>query len=765
CVIPHFWHMIQGGKYERQGGPHYSINALEMEEHRGFTGTGPNYVNPFVYDDIKTIADHVHYAGNKGPHAGNGRSDAAGGGHAHAGLMVYQGASWPEQYNGKAFMNNIHGARLNMDIMERSGSGFVGHHGADFVNFNDTWSQVLNMLYDQDGSVYIIDWYDKNQCHHNDVNGHDRTNGRIFKLVYNNQKHTPIDLQKLSNNELADLQLAKNDFYVRHARRILQERGKQDDARSKLLSIINTNPEASRILRAAWALHSMGALDEATSLQLLKSPHEYVRGWAIQLAMEDQAPSAEFKNAILQLASKDTSPTVRLYAWSAVQRMPLAERWELVTALLEHKEDATDHNIPLMAWYGIEPMVSKNPAKALALSIQTGIPRLLNYTVRRLAANSRPGSLDLITESLSTQTDQQKVREMISGLAVALKGQKDVTIPKGWNSVEEKWSTNPDAEIGAQVQSLSLTFGSNRALESLRKTALDNKADLAGRRTALDALLNAGNASTAPVLRSLLSNTDLRGNAIRGLAHFDDPEAAPAILAIYKQLNPSEKKDALTTLASRVSNAKPLIQALEKNTVSRSDLSADLIRQLKSLKSDEINSGIEKVWGSFREATADKKAQIAKLKAIYAAGGSTPGDASRGREVFSRTCQQCHTLFDTGGKVGPDLTGSNRADLDYILLNIVDPNAVIPNEYRSSTIDMKDDRVITGIVKQQDDKTLTVVTPNEVMTLPRSEIKTVQQSELSMMPEGLIDVLSEREIRDLIYYLSRPGQVNMPAAK
>ena len=130
--------------------------------------------------------------------------------------------------------------------------------------------------------------------------------------------------------------------------------------------------------------------------------------------------------------------------------------------------------------------------------------------------------------------------------------------------------------------------------------------------------------------------------------------------------------------------------------------------------------------------------------------------------VFSRLCVQCHTLFETGGKVGPDLTGSNRGDLDYLVQNMADPNAVIPNEYRSSTIDLKDDRVLTGIVRQQDNQSVTVVTANEVLTLPRGEIKSIQQNELSMMPEGLLDTLKDQEIRDLIYYLGRPGQVPLP---
>ena len=165
----------------------------------------------------------------------------------------------------------------------------------------------------------------------------------------------------------------------------------------------------------------------------------------------------------------------------------------------------------------------------------------------------------------------------------------------------------------------------------------------------------------------------------------------------------------------------------------------------------------------YRPSSADKQAEIRKYRDIYHAGGSLPGEASSGRAVYNRICAQCHTLFDSGGKVGPDLTGSNRRDLDYVLENIVDPNAVVPNEYRAVNIDTSDDRTLTGIIKHQDDNSVTLATANETITLPRKEIKSLQQSELSMMPEGLLQPLSDQEVRDLIYYLSRPGQVPLAA--
>jgi putative heme-binding domain-containing protein len=228
---------------------------------------------------------------------------------------------------------------------------------------------------------------------------------------------------------------------------------------------------------------------------------------------------------------------------------------------------------------------------------------------------------------------------------------------------------------------------------------------------------------------------------------------------VYPALAVEEKRDVLNTLASRAPYAKDLLNAVATGTVPKTQLTADILRQLRSLKNSDVDAMLVKVWGIANESSADKQAAIERTRQIYRRGGSQPGDASRGRAVFARICQQCHTLFETGGKVGPDLTGSNRGDLDYILQNMVDPNAVIPNEYRTSTIETTDDRILTVIVNEQNDVSLTVMTANETLVLPRKEIRSVQPSELSMMPEELLTNLPEQEVRDLIYYLSRPGQV------
>jgi putative membrane-bound dehydrogenase-like protein len=740
CVIPHLFHMIQGGRFERQAGSHF---------------------NPYIYEDIKTFADHVHWVGNKGPHAGNSRSAAAGGGHAHAGMLIYQEDNWPEQYRGKLFMNNIHGACINMDIPERQGSGFVGHHAPNFIDFNDSWSQIINLEAGPDGAVYMVDWYDKNQCHHTDPNGHDRTNGRIFKIAYGDTKWTPVDLQKKSNQELIELVIQKGGWASRHARRILQERSATGFSLRE--RVFDNRPNGSdKKLRWLWLLHVAGGLGTGTIGDGLKDANEFVRAWTIQLACEEDALNSFILKDFARLAEKDKSPIVRLYLASAMQRLPIEDRWPIVEALYSHAEDATDHNLPLMIWYAAEPLPTKDFKRALALAENAKLPNILNFTVRRTAALNTAEAFAAITETLSRARDDAHRLDILNGLAFALQGQRKADMPKGWAVIEAKLTTSPNTEIRAQVQSLSLTFGSPGAVAALKKTLMDKSAQLSARRTSYDSLMSAKDPDLAPLLQDLLKDTDMQGSALRGLAAYDDSKTPSAILDVYKSLNDAHKRDALNTLASRVAFAKPLLAAIGLDAVPSKDLTAEIVRQLRSLKDPQLDEQIQKVWGTMRDTAADKQGDIAKYKKIFQAGGSQPGNASRGRGLFAKTCQQCHTLFDTGGKVGPDLTGSNRGDLDYILQNIVDPNAVIPNDYRAWNLETTDDRTISGILKQQDEKSVTLVTANETLVIPRGEIRSLKESQLSMMPEGLLQTFNDQEVRDLLYYLRSPAQAPLP---
>ena len=360
CVIPHMWHAFQGARYQRQGGQHADANT---------------------YDDIKTIAW--------------GRYEKAG----YCGMMVYLGDLFPKEWRDTLFFHDIHMNKQRNERVVRSGSGFKSERNGDFMDSGDKWFRGLSPQYGPDGSMFVNDWYDKVPCHQQ-REFTDRTNGRIYKVTMDSVKPVSVDLAKASEAELVQYQLHANDWYVRHARRILQERGLTKDGTTALEKILFENPDDTRQLRALWALHCGGTLSDATARRALKSESEWVRGWAVTLLCELMQGEATlitvssanppippaFLSELARMAKEDKSAHVRLRIASAAQRIPVQWRWPVLTALASHAEDAGDQNLPLMIWYAAEPAVAADTAKAVELLATCQIPKVQEFITRRIAS-------------------------------------------------------------------------------------------------------------------------------------------------------------------------------------------------------------------------------------------------------------------------------------------------------------------------------------------------------------------------------------------
>ncbi|HEV8606990.1 MAG TPA: PVC-type heme-binding CxxCH protein [Tepidisphaeraceae bacterium] len=359
-VTPHLYHVIFGGHVERRTASPYSRHA---------------------YGLLPPATDHLHWVGPSWDKSKGGAPQqlAVGGGHAHCGLLIYQGDSFPDSYRNTLFMVNVHGARINNDLPQRKGSGFTAHHGADFLTTTDNFFRGLHPKLAPDGSIYLSDWYDTGECH---TLNPQRGNGRIYKISYKtpNSSKPPPDFSKLSSKDLVASQLDTNEWSARHARRLLQERRSDKDVHASLLEILNGQRNLVLRLRALWSLHvTDGPIDPA----LLDDENEYMRAWAIQLLME----RGQLKpDKLLKMAEKDPSPLVRLYLASAAQRLDPADRWALAERLAMHDEDAADANLPLMYWYALEPLVPADPQRALTLAAKTKIPTLREFIARRVAS-------------------------------------------------------------------------------------------------------------------------------------------------------------------------------------------------------------------------------------------------------------------------------------------------------------------------------------------------------------------------------------------
>lgn len=718
CVIPHLWHVIPGGIYHRQGGQHF---------------------NPYVYSDIKTIADHTHRS-------------------AHGGARVYLSDAFPESEKGKIFMANIHEHGILSDILVPKGSGFSGKHGDDFMMANNAQWVGFSMEVGPEGALYVLDWHDADICGSDVLNSE---TGRIFRITPKNSlaenwKGRYEDLNKMTDLQLADLQTSKSEWHARRARLILQNRiakGKTDQtALDKLTNIFKSNANADYRLRAMWALQVTQNLDQKVLLTALNDQDQYVRAWAVQFLCEDEKPSQEAVSKFTEMALKDPSPVVRLYLASALQRMDALAKWNVAAGLVTHAEDTEDHNIPKMVWYGIEPLVKENPSKALELASKTKIPMLTQFIARRVVdADQLPTLVAAIGKGPVNRMN------LLEGMRDGLEGRTDIKTPANWNAVYAKLKQS-DKNTAALALELSRQFGDTEAAKSDLMALANKNAPVDQRTKALRSLASRQRTELLAELPKLLNDNDLRLDAIRAAAGYDNEPLAKLLIENYPKFNAAEKSEAIQTLASRSKSGWQLTQAISKNVIPRKDVPTYVARQLRRV----VGSGFVEVWGPIDHVAFDEKA-YKKYKGLLTDKTVSEASKSHGRMVFQKTCAPCHKLYGEGGIIGPELTGSNRANLDYLLGNILDPSGEIQDDYKMVVVTTRDGRTYVGNIAKETDRQVTLrIVGQDAVAINKSDIQTREVTPASMMPSGLLESLSDKEISELVAYLQTSTQVEMP---
>ena len=746
CVNPHLFHVIPGAHYE----PWRNRESSQ-----------------FAYQRIPTIADHLHFVGQASVQEGLGSAaeDAAGGGHAHCGTMVYLGDNWPERYRNTLFTNNIHGRRINNDLLHREGSGYSASHGPDLMRSQDPWYMGVTLRYGPDGSVFASDWSDTGECH--SVKNTRRETGRIYKISYGKPTAKSIDLGSLDDQALVDLQLHRNDWHVQHARRLLQERAARGVDLSavvlQLLALFHEQPDVPRKLRALWALHVIGRLEADFLIRQLDHESEYVRAWAVRLLCEQGNPSDAALARFRELAATGDSAYVRLHLASTLQRLRVSDRWLISEALMRRAEDIDDDNLPLMIWYGIEPLVSSDLARFVGLVGVTRVPLIARNIGRRVTSipDAKLGLESLMQQLARAEVDVQSA--LLAGVIEGLAGRRTVDMPAGWSEGYAKLQASSSETVRERSLQLALIFDDPGALLNLRQVAIDAKADAAVRNRAIQALVAKQAVDVAPLLLQLIGDEFVRRVALRGLAEFDHPDTPRSILASYSTFDAAARQDAVQTLASRPAWAMTLMEAIEAGRISRPDLTAYTARQLYNLGDVKLQDRLLAVWGQVRTTPAEKTQLVASFKQRLTSESVVRADRSAGRAIFQKTCANCHRFFDAGGAIGPDITGSQRTNLDYLLQTLIDPGSAVGKDYQMHIIETTGGRVITGLIVGETKAAVTIQTINEKVVVPVAEIEARKISPLSLMPEGMLQNLKIEQVRELFAYLMGPAQAPLPA--
>ncbi len=446
---------------------------------------------------------------------------------------------------------------------------------------------------------------------------------------------------------------------------------------------------------------------------------------------------------------------MRLTLASTLQRLPLDARGDLAVALMRH-DDGRDHNIPLMVWYGLMAVGDHAPDRLLPIARQCRWPTTLRLLSRRIATASHdaPELLDALV-AIAVEREPELRRAVVLGIGDALAGWLKAPRPKAWEALVAASTPDPDSELQQAIQTLNVLFGDGRAIEELKRIAADPSRPLEVRRAALESLVQSNAPGLRALCRELLKTRFLNTTALEGLARYPDPEIADWLLAQYRKFHPFDRPRVIAVLATRAAWAEKLLRAVAQGRIDPSEIPAFVARQIAALEDPELERLLARVWGQVRRTPADRAAQIADLKKFLASGTLDDADLERGHQLFLKHCGACHRLFGEGGAIGPDLTGAQRSNLDFLLDNIVDPSAVVTKEFRATVLLMDDDRVLTGLVTGEDDHVITLATQERTYRIPTEAVVHRKQSDASVMPEGLLQPLGRDEIRDLFGYLQK----------
>ena len=778
-VIGHAWHVIPGAHYRRMYG-------------RDF--------DPHLYGLIDQHADHYHWdadggdwtASRAGTDGANATADDLGGGHSHSGGMIYQGDNWPEEYRGDFFMCNTHGKRINRDALVPKGSGYVIEHREDFAFAGSPWFKGVELKSGPDGGVFLLDWTDLGECHDHD--GVHRTSGRIYKIAYGTPERAgeEVDLAAAATEDLLmTAVLHPNIWHRRHAARLLIEPGPRGRTRLERSDLLDGYPPPvfpgvaglrySHLIAAAAFVETLpggpaespwggfgGRLMLADGL-VRSTPRLDAASAAVQAEAAELFSARDYSIFLHELESAD-DPRGWLVVASALRRLPVdsrafggksVDRLVIGHQLARKEGVADDHNLPLMIWYGVEPAVAAFPEQAVPFAANSRIPLLREYTARRLAheldREPHAAALAALLKRAANE-DAPFQTDVLNGALAALDGRRKVAPPPGWAELQPVFLASGDADVRAAARRLGVLFGDGAALEELRAVVFDESQPDDRRVAAIESLADAGDAAVLPDLLKILRQRRLgdRGvlpAAARAFAAFESPEAADVLLDNLGGYKNQTRDAALATLVSRPSYAAKLAAALQGGGAPVELLSADHVRALRAFNDPRIDAVLDEVWGTTRTTPAEKVALIDAWKAKLTDGAVGNADPAAGRAVYMQSCGRCHALHGEGGNVGPNLTGSDRHNLDYILGNVIDPSATVPAAWRVSTVLLADGRVLTGVVRRPTDAVVEVQTPDALVTLPADDIVDEERGDASLMPEGLFQTLTEDQVRDLVAYL------------
>lgn len=721
-------------------------------------------------------------------------------------FVIYEGGTLPERYNGNVIAANALHNRVWASEMSRDGSTYKTVDMPTVAETNDRWFRPVDVKVGPDGAVYLADWYDSRLSHVDPRDNWHKSSGRIYRIQSKDAEPLAgnIDLTKLSDEKLIENFAHANKWWRQTSVRVLGDRLRQQSPQRRMqttaslieLAASNT-PQA---LEALWTLHWAGEFNEALAARQLNHEDVDVRRWTVRLIGDHRKTTSKIAQQLAELAKTEPYAQVRSQLASTARRLDTEYALPILKGLLTHHEDGSDQHLPLQIWWGFEghagttiknndpqmgvhlDPISETSTREQLLTFlqddeiwnepifeQTVLPRLMKrFAMDQFSsskAKSKTAGLEACETLLKIAPNPQYRAKLMSGFLEAYQGRDIANLPTGLRKEIEEYQSS----IGNSDLALGLRLGQADALKEALALIRNESADASQRLNLISILGEVEQPASVSTLLGLISSSRssaIKNAAMLSLMNYSDPKIGQTICSRYHSSLPNEhglRSTAHRVLASRPGWTKRFLEEIEAFRIKPDTVSLDVVQQMKLHPDPEIEELVTKHWGNVRATPAEKQNEILRLRELITADAAG-GDVLKGRELFKKHCATCHTLFDEGGRTGPNLTGYERDNLDFMLLAIVDPSAAIREEFTQFQVLTTDGRVLTGLLEEQTPTQITMRgANNQVTVISRDDVEVLKAMKTSIMPDGLTQKLSKSEILDLFSYMTQPTPVSATA--
>ncbi|MBM3849024.1 MAG: dehydrogenase [Verrucomicrobia bacterium] len=678
-------------------------------------------------------------------------------------LSVVEGPAMPPTWQGQLlWLDPLHNVVLATD-RHRIGSTFGTRDLGTALHCGDEAFRPVYLANAPDGSVWIADFYEHYIAHGQHYQSQiDPTTGRLYRLRGADRPLVKeVRLDDKSPEALLAALTHSNRWHRLMAARVLAERisgdpgGGSGRAGAELMARLKARVVADDApIAALWALHQAGGLDEALAARLAGHPSALIREWSVRLMGDARRLGAPLLQAWLARLPHETDVRVRAQWAASARRLPAAQALPLLAALLAHDEDLSDPCLPLLCWWIIDSHWPAARPQVLALW-ETGAPwqrplareAVLPRLMRRCATEARRQDLLDAAWLLDRAPDAASVSALMAGFEEAFRGRDASALP---DELVQALARRGKASLALRLRQRD-PAALAEVLERWRSSAIPAAERAEWIRTLADL--------RPPGLRALLSEAVREGQpvpirlaALAGLGREVDAGVATEVLGLLPVAPTEVRAASLALLVSRPAWSLSLLEAIGRQTVDRRSVAPEVVERLRRSPDPKVRDGALQVWPV--PAAVPAPAIADRIRHLERVLREAPGNPYSGEAHFQQRCAGCHRLFFKGGSVGPDLTAYQRDHLGTLLHSILDPGAEIREGYASVEVETRDGRVLAGFLTERDARSTTVRgLDGQDHVLAAGEVLEVRPTGRSLMPEGLLDDLDDRQLRDFFAYL------------